>query len=197
LDEVEKAHPEVFNILLQVFDEGRLTDNKGRTVNFKNTIIIMTSNIGAPLIMEKSKRITDENRELIYEEIRDELFQLLQHELRPEFLNRIDDIIVFHALDRNEIMQIVNLQFERVKKKLAENGIRVSISNEALLYLAAQGYQPEFGARPLKRLIQKEIVNALAKKIIEGSISKGFAVTIDCLEDRLVFNQNKEKTVKL
>jgi ATP-dependent Clp protease ATP-binding subunit ClpB len=197
LDEVEKAHPEVFNILLQVFDEGRLTDNKGRTVNFKNTIIIMTSNIGAPLIMEKSKMITDENRERIYEEIRDALFKLLQQELRPELLNRIDDIIVFHALDRNEIMQIVNLQFERVKKKLAENGIQVSISNEALLYLAAQGYQPEFGARPLKRLIQKEIVNALAKKIIEGSISKGFTVTIDCLDDRLVFNQNKEKIVEL
>jgi ATP-dependent Clp protease ATP-binding subunit ClpB len=197
LDEVEKAHPEVFNILLQVFEDGRLTDNKGRTVNFKNTIIIMTSNIGAPLIMEKSKNITEENQEQVYEEIRKEVFKLIQQQLRPEFLNRIDDIIVFHALNRNEIMQIVNLQFERVKQKLAQNGIKVSISNDALLYLAKQGYQPEFGARPLKRLIQKEIVNALAQKIIEGSVSRGSAVTIDCADEQLVFSQKKQKTEKL
>jgi ATP-dependent Clp protease ATP-binding subunit ClpB len=197
LDEVEKAHPEVFNILLQVFDDGRLTDNKGRTVNFKNSIIIMTSNIGAPLIMEKSRNITEENQELVYEEIREEVMKLIQQQLRPEFLNRIDDIIVFHALNRNEIMQIVNLQFDRVKKKLSENGINVSISNDALLYLAKQGYQPEFGARPLKRLIQKEIVNAMAKKIIEGSVSRGYAVTIDCDGGHLLFNQKRGKTEKL
>jgi ATP-dependent Clp protease ATP-binding subunit ClpB len=197
LDEVEKAHPEVFNILLQVFEDGRLTDNKGRTVNFKNTIIIMTSNIGAPLIMEKSKNITEDNQESIYEEIREDVFKLMQQQLRPEFLNRIDDIIVFHALNRNEIMQIVNLQFERIKQKLLENGIKVSISNDALLYLAKQGYQPEFGARPLKRLIQKEIVNAIAKKVIDGSISRGHAITIDCSDDRLLFNQIKEKAEKM
>ena len=192
LDEVEKAHPEVFNILLQVFDEGRLTDNKGRTVNFKNTILIMTSNIGAPLIMEKSKKINEENQDQIYDEIREEVFRLMQQQLRPEFLNRIDDIIVFHSLSRNEIMQIVSLQFERVKDKLLKNGFKVSISNDALLYLARQGYQPEFGARPLKRLIQNEIVNTLAKKIIEGSIQRGHGLTIDYADDKLVFTQTKK-----
>jgi len=189
LDEIEKAHPEVFNLLLQVLDDGRLTDNKGRTVNFKNTIIIMTSNIGAPLIMEKSQKITDQNREEVYEDIRMQVMEMLRQQLRPEFLNRIDDIIVFHALSRSEIKQIVELQFERIRKKLAQNGIHIQISDNASEYIARHGYQPEFGARPIKRLMQKEIVNELAKKVIEGEINKNDKISLDFKGGVLVFER--------
>ena len=190
LDEIEKAHPEVFNLLLQVLDDGRLTDNKGRTVNFKNTIIIMTSNIGAPLIMEKSQRITEENREEIHEEIRQQVIDLLRKQLRPEFLNRIDDIIVFHALNREEIAQIVSLQFERIRKKLDANGVDLSLSPAAKEYLARHGYQPEFGARPLKRLMQKEIINELAKKILQGEVKRDDKILVDFKQGGLVFSTN-------
>jgi len=187
LDEIEKAHPEVFNLLLQVLDDGRLTDNKGRTVNFKNTIIIMTSNIGAPLIMEKSQKITDKNREEIHEEIRQQVIDLLRKQLRPEFLNRIDDIIVFHALSRDEIAQIVTLQFERLQKKLSANGVNISLSTAANEYLTRHGYQPEFGARPLKRLMQNEIVNELAKKVLVGEVKREDKILVDFKEGKLVF----------
>jgi ATP-dependent Clp protease ATP-binding subunit ClpB len=187
LDEFEKAHPEVFNILLQVLEDGRLTDNKGRTVNFKNTIIIMTSNIGAPLIMEKSQSITEENREQIYESIRNEIMEILRQQLRPEFYNRIDDIIVFHSLSKDEILQIVGLQFERISKKLLQQGVKLELSGSAGTYLARHGYQPEFGARPIKRLMQKEIVNELAKQILEGKISKNARILIDFKGGNLVF----------
>lgn len=187
LDEIEKAHPEVFNLLLQVLDDGRLTDNKGRTVNFKNTIIIMTSNVGAPLIMEKSQNITEENREQVHESIRTEVMEILRQQLRPEFFNRIDDIIVFHSLSKNEIAQIVGLQFNLIMKKLQDQGVKISLTNKARDYLARHGFQPEFGARPIKRLIQKEIINELAKEILEGKINKDSSINIDFKGGNLVF----------
>ncbi len=195
LDEIEKAHPEVFNLLLQVLDDGRLTDNKGRTVNFTNTIIVMTSNIGAPLIMEKSQGITDQNREEVYESIRHEVMEMLRQQLRPEFFNRIDDIIVFHSLSKDEISQIVLLQFMRLQKKMKQQGISVNMTEGAREYLARHGYQPEFGARPIKRLVQKEIVNELAKEILEGKIRKDMEITIDFRGGTLWFG-NKESSVK-
>jgi ATP-dependent Clp protease ATP-binding subunit ClpB len=187
LDEIEKAHPEVFNILLQVLDDGRLTDNKGRTVNFKNTIIIMTSNIGAPFILEKSKQITNENQEKIYDEIKQDVLMQLQQQMRPEFLNRIDDIIVFHYLNEKEILNIVKLQLQLVNNKLRQQGIMVEVSDAAMKYIANKGYVPEYGARPLKRLIQNEIVNELAKKLIAGELKKDKTVLIDISGEEIVF----------
>ncbi|MEE9119611.1 MAG: AAA family ATPase, partial [Calditrichia bacterium] len=187
LDEIEKAHPEVINLLLQVLDDGRLTDNKGRTVNFTNTIIVMTSNVGAPLIMEKSQGITDQNREEVYESIRHEVMEMLRQQLRPEFFNRIDDIIVFHSLSKEEISRIVLLQFIRLQKRMKQQGISVKMTEGAREYLARHGYQPEFGARPIKRLVQKEIVNELAKEILEGKIKKDMEITIDFKGGSLVF----------
>jgi ATP-dependent Clp protease ATP-binding subunit ClpB len=195
LDEIEKAHPEVFNLLLQVLDDGRLTDNKGRTVNFKNTIIIMTSNIGTPLIMEKSQSINDENREEVYDNIRQEVLDLLRQQLRPEFFNRIDDMIVFHPLSKSDISQIVLLQFKRLQIKLNEQGVDLSLSKNAVEYLSRHGYQPEFGARPIKRLIQKEIVNELAKEILEGKVIKHNKLTIDFKGGKLIFlNESGDTT---
>ncbi len=190
-DEIEKAHPEVFNIFLQILDEGRLTDNKGRTVNFKNSIIIMTSNMGAPLIMEKSQNITEKNKEDIHESIKDEVLSILRKNFRPEFINRIDDIIVFHALSQGEILQIVKLQIELVKKKLNDQGICIRINDKVMKYVANKGYIPEFGARPLKRLIQKEIVNELAKNIIAGKFCKEDSIVIDIKKEQLEFRKEK------
>lgn len=195
LDEIEKAHPEVINLLLQVLDDGRLTDNKGRTVNFTNTIIVMTSNVGAPLIMEKSQGITDQNREEVYESIRHEVMEMLRQQLRPEFFNRIDDIIVFHSLSKEEISQIVLLQFMRLQKRMKQQGISVKMTEGAREYLARHGYQPEFGARPIKRLVQKEIVNELAKEILEGKIKRDMEITIDFKGGILVF-ENEESSLK-
>jgi ATP-dependent Clp protease ATP-binding subunit ClpB len=183
-------------LLLQVLEDGRLTDNKGRTVNFKNTIIIMTSNIGAPLIMEKSQGISDENRDQVYENIRSEVLELLRQQLRPEFYNRIDDIIVFHALSKTEITRIVTLQFERIRAKLKQQGITLDLGENAKDYLARHGYQPEFGARPIKRLIQKEIINELAKQILQGTISKDSEIMIDFKGGNLVFENMREKKRK-
>ena len=196
LDEIEKAHPEVFNILLQVLDDGRLTDNKGHTVDFKNTIIIMTSNVGAPLIMEKSQRITDENREEIYEEIRRDVLALLRQTLRPEFLNRIDEIIVFHSLSREEIKEIVRLQFNRIKESLREKGLELELSESARDYLAQAGYEPAFGARPLKRVLQREVVNQLAKELLEGKFQKGDHILVDFVDGKLVFNKVEEAELR-
>lgn len=187
LDEIEKAHRDVFNILLQVLDDGRLTDNKGRTVNFKNTIIIMTSNLGAPLIMEKSEEMTEENREKIQKELKEELLSLLKRTLRPEFLNRVDEIIVFSALSFENIKEIVLLQFERIRNMLKEKGIELTISEKAVEYLAKKGYEPAFGARPLKRVIQNEVVNALAEEILRGTVSKGSKVTVEADEKGILF----------
>jgi ATP-dependent Clp protease ATP-binding subunit ClpB len=191
LDEIEKAHPDVFNILLQVLDDGRLTDNKGRTVNFKNTIIIMTSNIGAHLIQDNFKNLSDENREEVIAKTKNELFEVLKQTIRPEFLNRIDELIMFTPLNRSEIRNIVSLQFKHVQQTLAEMGIEMDASDEALDWLAQLGYDPQFGARPLKRVIQKRILNELSKEILAGKIDKDSKIKLDMFDHKFVFlNQN-------
>ncbi|HDK36575.1 MAG TPA: hypothetical protein ENG82_06690, partial [Bacteroidetes bacterium] len=183
------AHQDVFNILLQVLDEGRLTDNKGHTVNFKNTIIIMTSNLGAPLIMEKSQQITDSNREMIYQEIKGEILQLLQQSLRPEFLNRVDEVIVFHPLTKEDIKKIVDLQFRHIRKLLEDQYLSVELSEEAKELLAELGYDPSFGARPLKRVMQKMITNVLATRILAGDFGPGDHIVVVRRENSLDFEK--------
>ena len=187
LDEIEKAHPEVFNILLQILDDGRLTDNKGRVVNFKNTIIIMTSNIGANLIMEKSKEIDSSNADMIHEEIRRDVELLLKQTLRPEFLNRIDEIITFHALTKDHLKQIIALQFSQLRKMVVEKGIHINLTDEAMEYLARVGYDPAFGARPLKRALQKYIANPLASKLLSGEIKKNDIIDVTTDKNSLAF----------
>ncbi|MCX6155198.1 MAG: AAA family ATPase [Candidatus Kapabacteria bacterium] len=179
LDEIEKAHSDVINVLLQVLDDGRLTDGKGRTVNFKNTIIIMTSNIGAELLQEKLADINDENRDAIIREMRVRITALLRKTLRPEFLNRIDDIVLFKPLLKSEIIQITNLQLEKLKKKLSDKNLKFSISQDAVEWLAQIGFDPQFGARPVKRAIQKHITDQLASKILEGEYFPGDTVKIN------------------
>jgi ATP-dependent Clp protease ATP-binding subunit ClpB len=178
LDEIEKAHPEVFNVLLQLLDEGRLTDSKGRTVNFKNTIVIMTSNLGSHLIQEKLEVLTEENREDLMGELRVKLLELLHQTIRPEFLNRIDEIILFKPLTMTELAQIVELQLKQVRKLLGEKNITLEFTTEAKARLATIGYDPSFGARPLKRTIQKYIINPLSEKLLSGEIGDGDSVTI-------------------
>ncbi|HNW59081.1 MAG TPA: ATP-dependent chaperone ClpB [bacterium] len=189
LDEIEKAHPEVFNVLLQVLDEGRLTDNQGRTVNFKNTIIIMTSNLGAQQIMERSQEINEKNRKKVHEEIAAEVLALLKNAMRPEFLNRIDDIIVFHALRREEIKQIARLQLAHLEKLLARQELGLEVTPEVEEYLAEHGYDPAFGARPLKRLIQHEMVDALAMRLLTGDFPAGTTVQVFVKDKKLDFKR--------
>ncbi len=186
LDEIEKAHKDVFNILLQVLDDGRLTDNKGRTVDFRNTIIIMTSNIGAHIIQSKLDMLTDENREEILKKTEQEVFDLLKASLPPEFLNRIDEIIMFKPLTKEEVKQIVMLQFNKIKEKLKEQGLQITITEAAKEWLAENGYDPHYGARPIKRLIQREIVNELAKAIIAGKVSKEKTIIVDIENNDIV-----------
>ncbi|MBC8051937.1 MAG: ATP-dependent chaperone ClpB [Sphingobacteriaceae bacterium] len=192
LDEIEKAHPDVFNILLQVLDDGRLTDNKGRVVNFKNTIIIMTSNIGSHLIQENFKGLDDFNHEEVVAKTKNELFELLKQTIRPEFLNRIDELIMFTPLNRNEIRDIARLQFNQVIQTLAEMGIEMEASEDALDWLAQLGYDPQFGARPLKRVIQKRILNELSKEILAGKVDKESRILLDVFDNKFVF-LNKDK----
>jgi ATP-dependent Clp protease ATP-binding subunit ClpB len=187
LDEIEKAHPDVFNILLQVLDEGRLTDNKGRTANFKNTIIIMTSNIGSNIINDRFENINENNREEIFESTRKEIMLLLRKTVRPEFLNRIDELIMFSPLTENEITQIVNLQLKYLQQKLKYQDVNLEFTLDAVTHLANLGYDPNFGARPVKRIIQKEILNKLSMQIIEGTIQANSTIKIDYKEDKLVF----------
>ncbi len=187
LDEIEKAHPDVFNILLQVLDDGRLTDNKGRVVDFKNTIIIMTSNIGSHLIQENFGHLTESNELEVVERTRKEVFDLLRKTIRPEFLNRIDEIIMFKPLSRDEIHGIVKLQFERTREMLAKNGFQLEITDEAVNKLAAMGYDPQFGARPLKRVIQREVLNELSKMILAGKVNAEKPIRIDVEGERFVF----------
>ncbi|MEJ2544025.1 MAG: ATP-dependent chaperone ClpB [Calditrichaceae bacterium] len=187
LDEIEKAHPEVFNILLQVLDDGRLTDNKGRVVNFKNAIIIMTSNLGASYIRERSESLSDTEAEKAYEEIKTNVMDLLKQNLRPEFLNRIDDIIVFHPLDSKALKDIVRLQFSLIQKMLSEKGINTELQDDAMDLIVKRGYDPAFGARPLKRLMQKEIVNELAKELIAGKLTSGGKILIKADKDEIKF----------
>lgn len=189
LDEIEKAHPEVFNILLQVLDDGRLTDSKGRVVNFKNTIVIMTSNLGTELIQERMEQINSANREQIMERLKDEIFELLKRRLRPEFLNRIDDIIVFKPLTREEINQIALLQLNRVKQKLKENGVELEIGKNALDLISTIGFDPQFGARPLKRAIQKHIVDKLALFMLEGKFTPGDKILVDAQNGEFIFSK--------
>ena len=191
LDEIEKAHPDVFNILLQVLDDGRLTDNKGRVVNFKNTIIIMTSNIGSHLIQDNFKILIDANRDEIIAKTKNELFELLKQTIRPEFLNRIDELIMFTPLNRNEIRDIVGLQFKQVQATLAEMNISITASEEALNWLAELGYDPQFGARPLKRVIQKRILNELSKSILAGTVDKDSKIKLDTFDNQFVFLNEK------
>ena len=186
-DEIEKAHPDVFNILLQVLDDGRLTDNKGRTVNFKNTIIIMTSNLGSQVIRERFETLTPENRAEVIENTRNEVFALLKTQMRPEFLNRIDDIIMFTPLDCDEIGQIVRLQVNGVAKMLAKNGIDFRATDAAIAFIAKAGYNPEFGARPVKRVIQNLVLNQLSKDIIAQKIDRTKPIIIDLKGEHLVF----------
>jgi len=167
LDEIEKAHPDAFNILLQLLDDGRLTDNKGVTVDFTNTIVIMTSNIGSHLISEEIEKSGGEMDDETYNELQDRLFEQLKKTIRPEFLNRIDDVVVFHPLDQRHIRQIVDIQLKRVEKMLAKNKVSLSVSENVKDWLAARGYDPVYGARPLKRVIQTQIVNQLAKQLIK------------------------------
>jgi len=187
LDEIEKAHPDVFNILLQVLDDGRLTDNKGRVVNFKNTIIIMTSNIGSHLIQDNFKELDEINRDEIIAKTKNELFELLKQTIRPEFLNRIDELIMFTPLNRDELRDIVSLQFKGVQNTLAEMGIQIEASDEALDWLAQLGYDPQFGARPLKRVIQKRILNELSKSILSGKVDKDSRIKLDVFDNQFVF----------
>jgi ATP-dependent Clp protease ATP-binding subunit ClpB len=186
-DEIEKAHPEVFNVLLQVLDDGRLTDNKGRVVNFKNTIIIMTSNLGSHLIQSNFEKMNDANRGEMMEKTREQLFDLLKKTIRPEFLNRIDEAIVFTPLTKTDIREIVRLQFNRIVERLEKQDVSISISDKAIDWIGAVGYDPQYGARPVKRLLQKYILNELSKTILEGKISKGQPIVIDMVNDELVF----------
>ena len=189
-DEIEKAHPDVFNILLQVLDDGRLTDNKGRVVDFKNTIIIMTSNLGSQLIREKTESLSEANREQVLEDTRKSVFELLKQVIKPEFLNRIDDLIMFTPLAKAEIAQIVRLQVEGIAKMLKNNGIDLQLTPKAIDLIASEGFDPQFGARPIKRALQRLLLNELSGKIIARSIDKEKPIVVDAEEGKLVF-ENK------
>ena len=186
-DEIEKAHPDVFNILLQVLDDGRLTDNKGRVVNFKNTIIIMTSNMGSSLIRENFEKMTPETHDQVVDETKIQVLELLKKTIRPEFLNRIDDIIMFTPLNEEEIRKIVTLQLDGVKKMLAQNGIALDFTDAALAFISDKGFDPQFGARPVKRVIQKYVLNELSKELLGGTVNKDRPITIDSDGMGLVF----------
>jgi ATP-dependent Clp protease ATP-binding subunit ClpA len=185
LDEIEKAHPDVFNILLQILDDGRLTDSKGRTVNFKNTIIIMTSNIGAQLIQSEMARLEGENRESVLSGLQEKLFQLLKQKVRPEFLNRIDEVILFTPLTREDLKKIVLIQFDHIRVAAMRQRISLTISDAAITWLSNAGFDPAFGARPLKRVMQRKITNKISELILSGKVQEGEAVVIDMSGDEL------------
>lgn len=197
LDEIEKAHPDVFNILLQVLDDGRLTDNKGRVANFKNTIIIMTSNIGSHIIRERFAGINDHNADQVVEDTKEEVFDLLKQTVRPEFLNRIDELVMFQPLTRREVRKIMEIQFRQIQHRLAEQGIALEADTEVLDFIAREGFDPQFGARPLKRVLQRRILNALSKEILAGRIQKNAIVgmmmneTEDGKDDIIFYNLDK------
>ena len=186
-DEIEKAHPDVFNILLQVLDDGRLTDNKGRVVNFKNTIIIMTSNLGSAYIQQQFEKMNDENKEVVVEETKKEVMDMLKKTIRPEFLNRIDDIIMFLPLSKEQIEEIVNIQIDSIKKMLNKNGVTLQLTDAATEFLASVGYDPEFGARPVKRAIQRYLLNDLSKKLLANEVNRDEPIIVERGADGLVF----------
>jgi len=192
LDEIEKAHPDTFNVLLQVLDDGRLTDNKGRVVNFKNTVIIMTSNMGSSIIQERFADIDEKNIEDVIEHTKEEVMLLLKQAMRPEFLNRIDDIIMFHPLLKKEIRSIIKIQLQHLIQQLAAQQINISFTDYAIDYLAERGFDPQYGARPLKRIIQKDIINELSKKIIAGAIDKSKLLLIDVFDHIIVFRNDSK-----
>jgi ATP-dependent Clp protease ATP-binding subunit ClpB len=187
LDEIEKAHPDVFNILLQVLDDGRLTDNKGRTANFKNTIVIMTSNIGSHIIQENFENLDDDNKEEVIAKTKSEVYNVLKNTIRPEFLNRIDEVIMFEPLSRDDIHKIVRIQMDGMIRQLSDAGFTLEITDEAVEWLAQLGYDPQFGARPLKRVLQKKVLNELSKKILMGEIKKEKPIIVDSFEQDIVF----------
>ncbi len=189
LDEIEKAHPDVFNILLQVLDDGRLTDNKGRVVNFKNTIIIMTSNMGSHLIQENFEAMTEKNKDEVLAKSKREVFDLLKKTIRPEFLNRIDEIIMFSPLTREHVEEIVKIQFKQVEKMLADNDIKLTATPEAIEWMAELGYDPQFGARPIKRMLQKKVLNELSKQILSGKVQAHSEVVLDVFDKEIVFRE--------
>ena len=186
-DEIEKAHPDVFNILLQVLDDGRLTDNKGRVVNFKNTIIIMTSNMGSAYIQSQMEKLNGSNKEQVIEETKKEVMNMLKKTIRPEFLNRIDETIMFLPLTESEIKQIVVLQIKGVQKMLAQNGVELILTEGAIEFLTKVGYDPEFGARPVKRAIQHYLLNDLSKKLLSQEVDRSKPITVDASGEELVF----------
>lgn len=196
LDEIEKAHPDVFNVLLQVLDDGRLTDNKGRIVNFKNTIIIMTSNMGSHIIQENFENVTEDNKDEVMQKTKLDVMGLLRQTIRPEFLNRIDEVILFQPLMKSEIKDIIKMQLNSLKELVANNGINLQFSDYVLEYLAENGFDPQFGARPLKRLIQKEIVNQLSKRILAADIDKSRPVLVDVFDGTVVFRNEAAKEKK-
>jgi ATP-dependent Clp protease ATP-binding subunit ClpB len=196
LDEIEKAHPDVFNVLLQVLDDGRLTDNKGRVVNFKNTIIIMTSNMGSTIIKDNFENVTEKNKEEVVEKTKVEVMNLLKQTIRPEFLNRIDEVIMFQPLLKTEIKGIIRIQLDSLKDMVEKGGIKLEFSDYLLDFLAENGFDAQFGARPLKRLIQKEIVNKLSKKILAGDIDKSHPVLVDVFDGTVVFRNEDAATKK-
>lgn len=197
LDEIEKAHPDVFNVLLQVLDDGRLTDNKGRIVNFKNTIIIMTSNMGSHIIQDNFENVTEDNKDEVVEKTKLEVMGLLRQTIRPEFLNRIDEVIMFQPLMKKEIKGIIRMQLDGLKQLVAQNGINLQFSDYVFDFLAEHGYDPQFGARPLKRLIQKEIVNQLSKRILAADIDKTRPVLVDVFDGTVVFRNEAVKESKV
>ena len=194
LDEIEKAHPDVFNILLQVLDDGRLTDNKGRTVNFTNTIVIMTTNMGSQYIQERFNELNDTNKDALMVMIREQVLDLLGKHLRPEFLNRIDENIVFAPLSETDMRKIVDIQLAGLTDKLAQQGVRISFSKEAGDLIASLGYDPQFGARPVKRVIQKEIVNELSKAILSGEVQRDAVIEVSTQLGQIRFTQLDPQT---
>ena len=191
LDEIEKEHPDVFNILLQVLDDGRLTDNKGRVVDFKNTIIIMTSNIGSQIIQENLGKLNEKNRDEILNQTRKQVFDLLKISFRPEFLNRVDEIIMFQSLTQEEVRQVVELQLRIIQKMLEKTSIKLEVTKKAVDFIAKIGFDPQFGARPIKRVIQKTLLNALSKIILEEKIDKNALIIVDEKKGELVFTNKK------
>jgi len=197
LDEIEKAHPDTFNVLLQVLEDGRLTDNKGRVADFKNTIIIMTSNIGSDIIRDNFASMLPGQEEETIEATRSQIFELLKQSVRPEFLNRIDETIMFRPLSQGDIRQIVELQLQELKQTLAKQQIQLSVAEEAMDWLASEGYNPEFGARPLKRVIQKKVLNELSKQMLQRKVEPNSHVVLDVFDDKIVFRQPISEEVEL
>jgi ATP-dependent Clp protease ATP-binding subunit ClpB len=188
LDEIEKAHPDILNILLQVLDDGRLTDSKGRLANFKNSIVIMTTNVGSSVILEHYEKLNDKNADQIYADSRESMYEVLKRVLRPEFLNRIDEMVLFTPLNKEEIGKIVELQIKKIKKMLLKNDVRVEFTKAALTWITDESYDPEFGGRPVKRVIQKYVLNELSKQFLAGKIKKDGIVQVGASGGKLKFN---------